>query len=66
MACITMLAPRMAMATTQLTRETPRKVFVPIHFEQTRERTIPRMNWVVVTGSDGSPSLRMNWTTDGS
>jgi hypothetical protein len=66
MACITMLAPHTAMATTQLTRETARKVFVPIHFEQTRKRTIPRMNWVVVTGDDDSRRLRMNWTADGS
>ena len=64
MACITMLAPPMAMATTQLLRETARQVFAPIHFEQNCERRIPRMNWVVVTDGGGSGRLSMNWTAD--
>jgi hypothetical protein len=66
MACITMLASPMAMATTQLNREPAREGFAPIHLEQNCERRIPRMNWVVVTDSGGGRRLRMNWTPDGS
>ena len=66
MACITMLAPPMAMATTQLTHEMVREVSVRDRFEPNREQRIPRMNWVVVTDNDSSRRLRMNWTADGS
>ena len=66
MACITMLAPPVTMATTQLRQGIVREVFAPIHFERNREQHSPRMNWVVVTDNDGSRRLRMNWTADGS
>jgi hypothetical protein len=49
MACVTMLAPSLAMATTQLVREAVREVS-PVHSETNTERHSPRLNWVVVTG----------------
>jgi hypothetical protein len=64
MACITMPAPPMAMATTQLNRETARETLAPIHFERDCGRRIPLMNWVVVTDSKGSRRLSINWTAD--
>jgi hypothetical protein len=64
MASITMFAPSMAMATTQLTREAVRAVFAPVRFESSRAPHAPRMNWVVVTDENGRRRLRMNWTAD--
>jgi hypothetical protein len=64
MACITILAPPLAMATTQLTRETVREVSAPAHFEPNSERQPLRMNWVVVTGKNGTRHLRAQWTAD--
>jgi hypothetical protein len=66
MACITIFAPPMAMATTQLEHRTAREVFTPTHFERNLEQRHPRMNWVVVTGNNGSRHLRMRWTAEGS
>lgn len=66
MACITMLAPPMAMATTQLKHRTAHEVFAPIHFHPNLEQRSPRMNWVVVTDNNGSRHLRMQWTAEGS
>jgi hypothetical protein len=66
MACITMLATPMAMATSQLKRKIAREVFAPIHFERKTEQRSPRMNWVVVTDNNGSRHLRMKWTAKGS
>ncbi len=66
MACITILAPSMAMATTQLKHKIVREVFAPIHFERKIERPSPQMNWVVVTDTNGSRYLRMQWKAEGS
>jgi hypothetical protein len=66
MACITTIAPPMTMATTQFTRETARKAFAPVEFDYSSTPQSPRMNWVVVTDSNGSRRLRMNWMADGS
>jgi len=63
MACITLLATPMAMATTELARA--------VHCESTASwqtsgnaASIPlRMNWVVVTDKTGRRRLRMEWET---
>ncbi|HME33808.1 MAG TPA: hypothetical protein VKF84_01125 [Candidatus Sulfotelmatobacter sp.] len=63
MACITLFAQPMAMATTQLVRA--------IHDENTFTRQQEgkaecrplRMNWVVVTDKSGNPQLRMQWAS---
>jgi len=67
MACITLFAPPLTMATTQLARVAHCEV---VHSENAS--TLPpesnmnslRMNWVVVTGSDGHSHLRMRWASD--
>ena len=61
MACITLLAPSVAMATTQFTHAIQYEVAAPWQ-EQNTERQPLRMNWVVVTDKNGSRSLRMRWT----
>jgi len=65
MACITLLAQPMAMATTQLTHAIRYEVSAPWQLEQSTERQSLRMNWVVVTGKSGSRTLRMQWAADG-
>ncbi len=62
MACIALLAP-MAMATTQLNCEVSYEVSVPWPWEHQMERQPLRMNWVVVTGNNGSRMLNMQWVT---
>jgi len=64
MACLTLLAQPMAMATTQLARVIRYEVSVP-WLEQNTGRQPLRMNWVVVTGKSGSRRLRMQWMADG-
>jgi hypothetical protein len=53
----------MAMATTQLARVIRCDVSAPWQ-EQNTERQPLRMNWVVVTGKNGSRALRMQWVAD--
>jgi hypothetical protein len=53
----------MAMATTQLARAIGYEVSAPWQHENT-ERQPLRMNWVVVTGKNGSGVLRMQWAAD--
>ena len=60
MACITLLPQPMAMATTQLTRVIRYENSAPWRSELNPERSL-RMNWVVVTDSNGSRGLRMQW-----
>lgn len=60
MACMTLLAPQLAMATTQLARVIGYEVSAPRQ-EQNMGRQPLRMNWVVVIGKDGRPTLRMRW-----
>jgi hypothetical protein len=64
MACITLMAPTVAMATTPLTRVIGYQLSAPQQQPNT-ERQPLRMNWVVVTGSNGSRVLRMQWVADG-
>jgi hypothetical protein len=66
MACITMFASPMAMATTQLKHQIAREVFAPVSFERNLEQRSSHMNWVVVTDNNGSRHLRMLWTAEGS
>jgi hypothetical protein len=60
MACITLIARPMAMATTQLARAIRYEVTVTQQLHNI-ERLPLRMNWVVVTGKDGTRALRMHW-----
>ena len=62
MACITLFAQPMAMATTQFTSAIRCEAADLWQFDS-RTANIPlRMNWVVVTDSDGGRQLRMQWT----
>jgi hypothetical protein len=60
MACITFALP-VAMATTQFAPVIRYEISAPWHSEQPTERQPLRMNWVVVTGKNGSRKLRMQW-----
>jgi hypothetical protein len=64
MACMTLLAYPVAMATTQLARVIGYEVSVPQQEQETGRQPL-RMNWVVVTGKNGSRVLRMQWAADG-
>ena len=64
MACITLLTPQVAMATTQFERVIGYEVSAPWQ-ESNTERQPLRMNWVVVTDKNGRPSLRMHWVAGG-
>jgi hypothetical protein len=64
MACITLLSPQVAMATTQFERVIGYEVSAPWQDSST-ERQPLRMNWVVVTGKNGRSGLRMRWVADG-
>jgi len=64
MACMTLFAPPMAMATTQLARVVQYESASTWQLESTVERDSLRMNWVVVTDSDGKQQLRMRWFAD--
>jgi len=62
MACMTLVAPSVTMATTQLARVVRCEPAVPAQYGGTTEHTPLRMSWVVVTGKDGAARLRMRWT----
>jgi hypothetical protein len=64
MACITLFAPPLAMATTQLARAVRYEAAPVWQLEAGLERTRLHMSWVVTTGSDGKPQLRIRWTSD--
>ncbi len=64
MACMTLLAQPMAMATTQLEHVIRYEVSAPWQ-GQNAERQPLRMNWVVVTGKNGRRVLHMQWAADG-
>lgn len=65
MACITLFASPVAMATTQLARVIRYKASAPWQSAPNTERLLLRLNWVVVTGSNGKRELRMQWSADG-
>ncbi len=54
----------MAMATTQFARVIRYEVSAPWQPEQNMEQQPLRMNWVVVTGSNGRRELHMQWAVD--
>jgi hypothetical protein len=62
MACITFIAPLMAMATTQLARETDYHDAPVWQVDGNLEHNSLRMSWVVVTDENGK-RLRMQWST---
>jgi hypothetical protein len=64
MACITLLAAQISMATTQFARVIGCEISAPWQKQHAARQPL-RMNWVVVTGKDGRPSLRMRWVADG-
>jgi hypothetical protein len=59
MCCITLIAPMITMATTQLMREARCHTCA-----QASERNVntPRMNWVVVTDENQNRRMQMQWT----
>jgi len=61
MACITLFAQPMAMATTQLARVIRYEDASPWQRESSTQHNSLRMSWVVVTGSNGRRQLRMCW-----
>lgn len=61
MACITFIAPLMAMATTQLARETHYQDAPVWQTVGRRGNNSLRMSWVVVTDENGNRRLRMHW-----
>ncbi len=64
MACITLFAQPMAMATTQLARAIPQET-VCRQWEAGAARSTLRMSWVVATDSKGSKRLRIEWVPGG-
>jgi hypothetical protein len=63
MACMTLFAQPMAMATTQFTRVISCESADLWHFDSSTANKTLRMNWVVVTDSNGARQLRMQWTS---
>lgn len=61
MACMTVFAPKLAMATMQLTRVVRCEPVAPSQLEQGAQHTSLRMNWIVTTDNNGNRSLRMLW-----
>jgi hypothetical protein len=61
MACITFIAPLVAMATTQLAREIRYQDASIWQAEGNLEHNSLRMSWVVVTEENGNRQLRMQW-----
>ncbi len=61
MACMTLFASSVAMATTQLPRVIRYELSVPLELEPKLEQQPLGMNWVVVTDKTGSRWLRMQW-----
>jgi hypothetical protein len=61
MACMTLFAQPMAMATTQLARVLPYEDACT-QLEGNPEHNSLRMSWVVVTDDNGGKKLQMQWT----
>jgi len=64
MACMTLTAQPLAMATTQFARVVDAECAPTRQFEAAVGRTPLRMSWVVVTDRNGKPQLRMHWVSD--
>jgi hypothetical protein len=63
MACITLLAQPMAMATTQLVRTIHYENVSTCQPEGNVECNSLRMSWVVVTDKNGNRQLRTHWAS---
>jgi hypothetical protein len=63
MACITLFAQPMAMATTEFARVVQREDASTWQMEPHVDRAPLRMSWVVVTDSNGNRQLRMQWAS---
>lgn len=61
MACITLFAQPLAMATTQLARAIHNQDVLTCPWEGSVNRSPVRMSWVVVTDGNGSRELQMQW-----
>jgi hypothetical protein len=63
MACITLLAPPLAMATTQLVRALRYENVSASVSEGNEKRNSLHMSWVVVTDSNGHCKLQIHWSS---
>jgi len=63
MSCVT-FTEFASMATTQLTRAVCKPAFWSPDEPQSSPQRRPRLNWVVVTDSDDTRQLRMQWNAD--
>jgi hypothetical protein len=63
MACITLFAQPVAMATTQLTRITRYEDTSTWQLRSVSECNPLRMSWAVVTDNSGNRKLQMRWAT---
>jgi hypothetical protein len=61
MTCMTLFARPLAMATTQLTRVIRYEDTSSWQVESKAKHKSLSMSWVVVTGENGKPQLRMRW-----
>ena len=64
MACTELLAPPVAMATTQFVRKIGSHVSTTRPWELNNRLKPLRMNWVVATGKNGARGLRLHWIAD--
>jgi len=64
MACITLFAQPMAMATTQLVRAIRYEPAFTRQQESKAECSSLHMSWVVVTDQQGNRQLRMRWAAE--
>lgn len=62
MCCITMVAPDVTMATTQLTHASNCKVCCARQAEERTKFRPPRVSWVVVTDRNQPRRAQMRWT----
>jgi hypothetical protein len=61
MACMTLFAQPLAMATTQLARIIHYENTCTCRLEENVERKSVRMSWVVVTDGNGNRKLQVQW-----
>lgn len=64
MACMTIFAQPLAMATTQLARVVRYEDSCSLPIEGKTERSPLHMSWVVVTDGEGKSQLRVRWASD--
>jgi hypothetical protein len=61
MSCIMYFTQPLTMATTEPVRVVRYKSVSTRQLEQTAERKVPSMSWVVVTDNNGNRTLQMQW-----